>query len=179
MNIEPTGDVGRWWVEATRGDTRYLVDLAELGGNGKCDCTDFRTRQQSAYDAGSTARCKHIEAVRELAAEALLEKYITQINQNDLALKSKNPYVGIPSKSEKRIEDDKVYMKLRKQFLLANPKCHIFSEQDATDVHHTRGRAGDYLLDVDTWIAVSRAAHNEIHDNPAWAKERGYMKDRV
>ena len=177
MKIEPL-EKGRWFVESAKGEKRYLVDLAELGGNGKCDCTDFRTRQQSAYDAGQVAHCKHLKFVREAMAEALLQKYIAEIRDDALAPKRDTPYIGLPAKSEKRKIEDQEYRVLREQFLGVNPFCAIYPYMPSEDVHHMQGR-GKYLMDVDTWMAVSRKAHIEIHDNPAWAKEQGYLKDRV
>jgi hypothetical protein len=47
--------------------------------------------------------------------------------------------------------------------------------RQATDIHHIEGRGKNYLA-VDTWMAVSRHWHNEIHNNPKWAREQGYLK---
>lgn len=44
----------------------------------------------------------------------------------------------------------------------------------STEVHHKKGR-GKYLLDVSTWLAVCRSAHNYIHDNPKEAEEKGWL----
>jgi hypothetical protein len=82
----------------------------------------------------------------------------------------------INAKSRKRIEDDKEYNFLKKEFLI-DKYCPI-TKKKATEVHHTysgKDRNAHYL-DVETWIAVSRKGHNWIHDNPKEARELGYLK---
>ena len=67
------------------------------------------------------------------------------------------------------------YRELRKKFLEDNPKCAVYPNKEATDVHHTRGRAGRLFLSVRYWLPVSRAAHMRIGEEPAWARENGYI----
>jgi len=47
--------------------------------------------------------------------------------------------------------------------------------QAATEVHHRRGRVGANLLDESTWLPVDAECHRDIHANPAWAYEQGYL----
>jgi hypothetical protein len=42
------------------------------------------------------------------------------------------------------------------------------------DVHHMDGRGKNYLNEA-TWLAVSRANHNRIGNQPSWARARGYL----
>jgi hypothetical protein len=83
--------------------------------------------------------------------------------------------------SAKKRELDKQYYALRKQFLALHPLCEVSKQlgeqppRQATDIHHTQGRGKNYLA-VETWMAVSRFWHNEIHHNPKWAREQGYLK---
>lgn len=106
--------------------------------------------------------------------------------------------------SAKRAKLNKIYSALRKKFLEDNPLCEhwicelyhstpeeirpissIFQDNPAgvkhipksTDVHHRKGR-GKYLLDVSTWMAVSREGHQWIHANPKESYEKGYMLPR-
>jgi len=79
--------------------------------------------------------------------------------------------------SEKLKKERKIYSRLRKQFLLENPRCAVFPWLKATEVHHKRGR-GKYLNDVSTWLAVSHEGHRKIEENPEWAKEMGYSLPR-
>jgi hypothetical protein len=48
----------------------------------------------------------------------------------------------------------------------------------ATDVHHTRGRAGPNYLDERTWKAVSREGHEFIERNPNAARCLGLLAER-
>lgn len=66
------------------------------------------------------------------------------------------------------------YSRLRAAFLEEHPRCAVFPERRATEIHHTRGR-GRFLNDVSTWMAVSRAGHEKIERERAWARERGYL----
>jgi len=81
----------------------------------------------------------------------------------------------IPRMSAKRREEMKVYSRLRKEFLSDNPKCAVYPSRKATDVHHTRGRAGRLYLCVDYWLPVSREAHHKINENPQWARDNGFL----
>lgn len=66
------------------------------------------------------------------------------------------------------------YHRLRDAFLAEHPRCAVFPERKATEIHHTRGR-GRFLLDTSTWLAVSRAGHEKIEVERAWARERGFL----
>ena len=65
------------------------------------------------------------------------------------------------------------YSKKRKVYLLRNPHCEICGVM-ATDIHH-KARRGKNLNNEETWMPVCRLCHNKCHDNPAWAKENGYL----
>lgn len=79
------------------------------------------------------------------------------------------------SQSKRRKPIDAEYAQLRRQFLIENPFCQVYPSEPACDVHHVYGR-GKYYLDVSTWMAVSRQAHDRIHHDKAWAREQGYLK---
>lgn len=73
MKIEPYDRDFRYLVT----DKEYLVDLLELGGNGQCNCPNFRIVRAKAYEAGTRpSRCKHLESVRLLVGEMLLDDMI-------------------------------------------------------------------------------------------------------
>jgi hypothetical protein len=83
--------------------------------------------------------------------------------------------------SKKKQALDKQYYELRKHFLALHPLCQVSQDagekpvRQATDIHHVQGRGKNYLA-VDTWLAVSRHWHNEIHNKPTWARAQGYLK---
>jgi len=45
----------------------------------------------------------------------------------------------------------------------------------ATQVHHSRGRLGDLLLDERFWVAVSAKGHEWIHENISHARKVGLI----
>lgn len=76
------------------GSTPYLVDLAELDGNGFCGCTDFQCRRKPIFDieqmAGPASRCKHIRAARDHVAGLVIARYLEDERAAELmALKKK------------------------------------------------------------------------------------------
>lgn len=72
------------------------------------------------------------------------------------------------------------YSKASKQFLKQNPKCIVFPNLPAVEVHHGKGRATiELLLDQQYWKPVSREGHTWIHANPQEAIERGFSYSRL
>lgn len=95
------------------------------------------------------------------------------------ALKRKSRLKPVSKKHSARLRE---YMKLRQVFLVENPVCEVTARLKdeavpATEVHHMKGR-GRYLLDTSTWLPVSREGHQLIHNNPKWARARGYILSR-
>jgi len=88
------------------------------------------------------------------------------------------PRKAIPKVSKKRAEKDKVYLQLRKEFLTKNLKCMICNFNKPTDIHHQfiGANRNKYYLEVDTWMALCRNCHNDVHDNPKKSRELGYIK---
>ena len=108
----------------------------------------------------------------------------------------------LPKVSARRKREGAIYAKLRREFLAAHPYCQAFIAlmgldeaallqwggwfrdvygladrvPASTDVHHKAGRYGGNYLNPATWLAVSRESHRRIHENPAWAKERGFLQ---
>ncbi len=48
------------------------------------------------------------------------------------------------------------------------------ARKEATDIHH-KSKRGKNLSSQQTFMAVCRNCHTRIHDNPAWARELGYL----
>jgi len=71
----------------------------------------------------------------------------------------------------------KIYRTQREAFLKANPRCAVYPWRSSEDIHHMKGR-GKLLLDQEYWLAVSRAGHRQIHDQPLWALKMGYSMIR-
>jgi hypothetical protein len=85
----------------------------------------------------------------------------------------------IKQRSDKKKIDDLVYKAKRLKFLKEHPRCAVYPELMASDIHHKRGRTGSNYLDEKTWLAVSRRAHQEIEENPEWAYSNGYSELRL
>lgn len=88
----------------------------------------------------------------------------------------------IPAKSEKRIDQDRVYAKLRAKFLKKNPFCKARltgCAKVAQDVHHSKGRVGDNYLDEKKFVAVCRNCHTIIESEPVKSKELGLSENRL
>lgn len=77
-------------------------------------------------------------------------------------------------KQSKRLRE---YSKARKEYLLENEYCAVCGGI-ATQIHHIQGKIGDLLCDKNNLLAVCFPCHRRIEDNPAWAKENGYSKNR-
>lgn len=77
--------------------------------------------------------------------------------------------------SKKRSRESRVYARLKAQFMAEHPRCVVHPDRPSVDVHHTFGRAGANLLDVRTWLPVSREAHDYINAHPQKARARGLL----
>lgn len=75
--------------------------------------------------------------------------------------------------SEKRKERNAIYLKKRIEFL--NGKVCPITNRKATEIHHINGRENERLNDEEFWLAVTREGHLKIHENPKWAREKGYL----
>lgn len=76
--------------------------------------------------------------------------------------------------SDSRKKKNEEYFKVRKEYLeKVQGKCEVCSGQ-ATDIHH-KSKRGKNLSSSSTFMAVCRTCHTRIHDNPAWARENGYL----
>lgn len=81
--------------------------------------------------------------------------------------------------SSKRREANKKYAKLRLEYLSIRPICFVCKKAKSTDIHHIHGRTGTNFLDMDTWLPTCRKCHDQIHKEPRWARENGYLPRRA
>lgn len=84
----------------------------------------------------------------------------------------------LPRRSRKRAAAERIYAKLRRDFLERNPWCSRCGGE-SEQVHHRRGRVGGDLLDVSTWLAVCASCHSYITAHPREAMERGWSLPRT
>ncbi len=84
--------------------------------------------------------------------------------------------------SKKRAKQYRDYSKVRKDFLLENPYCQARIPGcmiEATEVHHSKGKIGDMLTDINNFVAICRSCHGWVETHPAKAKEMGLSKSRL
>lgn len=80
----------------------------------------------------------------------------------------------INPKSEKRVIEEKEYLKKREVFLKKHPVCEAKVEckgNKARTVHHKNGRVGKNYLDEKTWLACCFTCHQFLELNPRLAKQ--------
>ncbi len=109
MKVIPTGDILCYRVQSESNEQDYLVDLSCYGGNGKCECMDFRchpnkerklAKQRECWPDNFTENfdekqmdsqtCKHIRAANRYLANEVKRKIIN----NHAALRRQSGYVG-------------------------------------------------------------------------------------
>lgn len=99
-----------------------------------------------------------------------------------LKFKYDGKFPKIKQKSKKRLEEDKIYFKLREVFLNKYPICQVNLPKcthNATEIHHIYNGENrrKYFLDTRTWISICRNCHNYIHFvSPEIAREKGLLK---
>ena len=102
-------------------------------------------------------------------------KALWKLTEDAKSAKALTPRKYIKRVSTKRAEELKLYTKLRRAFLKANPQCHVFCRFKSSEIHHKYGRVGKLLNWTEGWIAVSRTAHHLIQDHPEEARKRGWI----
>ena len=81
--------------------------------------------------------------------------------------------------SKRRAKQNREYSILRKAYIADHPQCEACNKRKSTEIHHKARRVGRTLCAVEYFMAVCRQCHNYIEANPAWARQHGYMVDRV
>jgi hypothetical protein len=80
--------------------------------------------------------------------------------------KEKKKRKRIKSLSIKREAQNREYLKLRKIFLELHPTCEIKKDGCtgmASDIHHTKGRIGSLLTDIEHFQSCCRSCHSKHH----------------
>lgn len=96
-----------------------------------------------------------------------------------LAYSTRKPIKKVSDKLSKR---QKVYTLKRRIYLLEHPKCMVNVEgctQEATQVHHAKGRDGALLIEVKYFRAVCSSCHKYVELHPEEAKEKGWSVSRL
>jgi hypothetical protein len=77
--------------------------------------------------------------------------------------------------SKKRAKQNRLYTKIRKDYLDKKPMCEVCHSRLADQIHHKKGRFGDRLTDAGYFLGVCFSCHDKIHKNPAWAYSEAHM----
>ena len=89
----------------------------------------------------------------------------------------------IPSRSQKRSKEERLYSAKRIISLQMNNMCamHIpgICVHKATTVQHLKGRIGNLLLDESEWMPACWPCHSYADTHPEEAIEKGWAKLRI
>lgn len=87
------------------------------------------------------------------------------------------------SVSGKRENLNKVYSVIREKFLLDHPMCHARIDArcklKSSEIHHKKGRVGEYFLDTRFWLPSCSPCHKWITEHPAEAEAIGLSLSRL
>lgn len=127
--------------------------------------------------------CYHCHKVKEgveIGAIFLCEEH-KHLKQYQTKEKKKT---FIKSRSKKRLKQESEYSKVRKEYLLSHEECEVCKQegqviQQATEIHHKKGRIDTLLTNKKHFLAVCNECHQFIELNPVWAKENGYSENRL
>lgn len=102
--------------------------------------------------------------------------------KNNPPEKRYKPKKKIKPVSDKRAGEINQYRKQRAEFLKKNPCCAIGlpgcsgCDERFHNVHHTRGRENNLLLDEKYWINACIFCHDRIHTTDSkWAYDNGFL----
>lgn len=97
-----------------------------------------------------------------------------------LAVKEEKPVKRISVRSVKRMAEERLYDKKKKEYLTEHIRCEVKGcNRVSEQLHHRKGRIGKLLYDERFFMAVCREHHTEIEVNPDAAKKNGYSLSRL
>jgi hypothetical protein len=112
----------------------------------------------------------------------MTDQYLIQRQQQKLglAVKEEKKPKPISVKSVKRMAEERLYAKNKKEYLIEHIKCEVKGCNIVSmDIHHKKGRVGKLLYNKKFFMAVCRNHHTEIESNPDWAIKKGYSLKRL
>jgi hypothetical protein len=112
----------------------------------------------------------------------MLSQYLIERQKQKLGLsvKEEKPVKRISIRSVKRMAEERLFAKKKKEYLTAHIRCEVKGcNRVSEDIHHKKGRIGKLLYDERFFLAVCRVHHTEIETNPDAAKQNGYSLSRL
>ena len=89
----------------------------------------------------------------------------------------------IPHRSPQRAKEERLYLKLNREFLIEHPSCQAQIPGQCTyqssEVHHKKGRVGKLLTDVTNFLAVCHNCHEWIENHTIEAQELGFSINKI
>lgn len=86
----------------------------------------------------------------------------------------------IPIRSVKRMAEERLYAKKKKEYLTKHIRCEVPGcNHAAEELHHQKGRIGKLLYNEKYFMGVCIPHHRKIEDSPGWAKESGFSESRL
>lgn len=82
----------------------------------------------------------------------------------------KTPLRKVSKKQSRRLTE---YRKAKASYMEEHRHCEMCSAP-SQQIHHKRGR-GIYLADPEFFAALCAPCHEEVHRNPNWARENGWL----
>jgi hypothetical protein len=71
--------------------------------------------------------------------------------------------IPLKTASKKRALELRRYYELRQGFLTDYPICQGCGRNRSTEVHHTKGRYGRRLNQMEYWLALCHWCHSKLH----------------
>lgn len=97
--------------------------------------------------------------------------------------KPKKPLKSVKKKiqpfSAKKLEELKVYRKLRDDYLKANPICAKCGTKNNLTLHHVKDRLGSNLTDVSNFMTLCLPCHQWVTEHTNEAIKQGFAKSRL
>jgi len=86
----------------------------------------------------------------------------------------------IPKKSQKRKDQEPIYMAERALHLMLNPCCQVPGcQMPATEIHHSKGRVGNLYTDRQYFKSICSPHHQYYEIHPEEAKAIGISYSRL
>lgn len=110
-------------------------------------------------------------------------KYLLERRARMLGIKpleDKPKAKSIPIRSVKRMAEEKLYSKKKKEYLTKHIRCEVPGcNHAAEELHHQKGRIGKLLYNEKYFMGVCIPHHRKIEDDPTWAIENKLSVSRL
>ena len=84
--------------------------------------------------------------------------------------------------NRKRLNQEKEYSKIRKEYLEEHPYCEAkvpgVCTLGATEIHHKKGRIGELLTNKEFFLAICNSCHLWVESHPIESRRRGFSLRR-